>query len=370
MYGDAVSGDGGMLVVVFMVSSVKFSEDVQISREANLPEFRVRINLMKAGGLGVSVSQVANTITTAINGTVASEFTDPKTGNEYDILIRLNEDYRTRIDDIKNLVVPTLSGDQVRLGNVVDVIEDATPVQIDRKGQQRLIDVTANVQGRDLGSVAADIRTKLVGIKVPQGFELRITGNVEQQGKAFKGLKLAFALAIVMVYIIMSSQFQSLIEPLIIIMTVPLGIAGVLWMLFLTSTTLSVTSFQGIIVMVGVVVSNGVLLVDYTNHLRLNGFSGYDAVMKAGRTRLKPILMTALATVLGLIPIAAGIGGESAQAPLAIAVVGGLSVSTILTLVFVPALYLVIEDKLKRDPQVRIDREKAVAGAIAKIEAV
>jgi CzcA family heavy metal efflux pump len=364
--------DGNRLAqdVFNAVRSVEGATDVLISREANLPEFRVRINHQKAGALGVSVSQVAKTITTTINGTVASAFTDPKTGNEYDILVRLNENYRTKINDIKDIVIPTQSGSQVKLGNVVDVIEDASPVQIDRKGQQRLIDVTANVQGRDLGSVAADIRTKLVGIKVPQGFELRITGNVEQQGKAFKGLKLAFGLAIVLVYIIMSTQFQSLIEPLIIIMTVPLGIAGVLWMLFLTSTTLSVTSFQGIIVMVGVVVSNGVLLVDYTNHLRLNGFSGYDAVMKAGRTRLKPILMTALATVLGLIPIAAGIGGESAQAPLAIAVVGGLSVSTILTLVFVPALYLVIEERLKRDPQVRIDREKAVAGAIAKIEAV
>lgn len=147
----------------------------------------------------------------------------------------------------------------------------------------------------------------------------------------------------------MASQFQSFIDPFIIMFTVPLGLVGVLWALFLTNTTLSVTSFQGIIVMVGIVVSNGILLVDFTNHLRMRGIELITAVIQAGRTRLKPILMTSLATVLGLIPMAIGLGGESTQAPLAISVIGGLTVSTVLTLFFVPALYIVFENRFKRE---------------------
>jgi multidrug efflux pump subunit AcrB len=209
--------------------------------------------------------------------------------------------------------------------------------------------VTANVAGRDLGSVASDIRAELANVHVPPGFEVRIGGNVEQQQKAFQDLLLAFGLAILLTYVVMASQFQSFIDPFIIMFTVPLGIAGVFWMLFLTNTTLSVTSFQGIIVMVGIVVSNGILLVDYTNHLRMRDIELHDAVVQAGRTRLKPILMTSLATVLGLVPMAIGFGGERTQAPLAIAVIGGLTVSTILTLFFVPTLYTVFEEKFKRE---------------------
>jgi len=148
---------------------------------------------------------------------------------------------------------------------------------------------------------------------------------------------------------VMASQFQSLIDPFIIMFTVPLGVVGVLWALFLSRTTLSVTSFQGIIVMVGIVVSNGILLVDYTNRLRRSGTPIHEAVIAAGRTRLKPILMTSLATVLGLIPMAIGMGGESTQAPLAIAVIGGLTVSTTLTLFFVPLLYIWFEERFKRE---------------------
>jgi multidrug efflux pump subunit AcrB len=186
-------------------------------------------------------------------------------------------------------------------------------------------------------------------MSIPRGFEVKIGGNVEQQKKTFLDLALAFALAILLVYVVMASQFQSMIDPFIIMFTVPLGIVGVFWTLFLTGTSLSVTSFQGVIVMVGIVVSNGILLVDYTNRLRMKGLALHDAVLTASRTRLKPILMTSLATVLGLIPMAVGLGGESTQAPLAIAVIGGLSVSTLLTLFFIPVLYTIFEEKFKRD---------------------
>ncbi len=225
---------------------------------------------------------------------------------------------------------------------------DKAPIQIDRRSQQRIVEVTANVSGRDLGSVADDIRSKLEGIRIPSGFQIQQSGNVEQQHEVFSNLALALLLAIILVYMVMASQFQSLIDPFLIMFTVPLGMVGVIWALFLTNTTLSVTSFEGVIVMIGIVVSNGILLVDYTNKLRRTGIELHEAVVKAGRTRLKPILMTTLATVLGLIPLALGMGGEKSQAPLAIAVIGGLTVSTLLTLFFVPTLYTIFEERFRK----------------------
>jgi multidrug efflux pump subunit AcrB len=247
-----------------------------------------------------------------------------------------------------------------------------SPVQIDRKYQQRLVEVTANVAGRDLGSVASDIQNKVDQLTIPPGFEVKQTGNVEQQQKTNRELLLAFALAILLVYVVMASQFQSFIDPFIIMFTIPLGIAGVFWTLFLTTTTLSVTSAQGIIVMVGIVVSNGILLVDYINKLRASGVELHEAVIRGGRTRLKPILMTSLATVLGLIPMAIGIGGESTQAPLAIAVIGGLTFSTTLTLFFIPILYTIFEERFKRkmqsDEETQIEIESIPIQADVKVE--
>jgi len=335
--------------VADIVKATPGATDVQISRDDNLPELRVKIDRQKAGVLGLNVGQIANTINTCMGGTVASLYSDPVTGNQYDILVRFAESYRSHIDDLAKVVLTTNTGDQVMLGNVATVERTTSPVQIERKFQQRFIEVTANATDRPLGDVAADIRAQIDQLPVPPGFEIYIGGNVEQQQKAFRDLLLAFGLAILLVYVVMAAQFQSLLDPFIIMFTVPLGMVGVLWALFLTGITLSVTSFQGIIVMVGIVVSNGVLLVDYTNHLRMQGVSLRDAVSKAGVTRLKPILMTSLATVLGLLPMAMGVGGEKTQAPLAVAVIGGLAVSTTLTLFFIPVLYTIFEERFKRE---------------------
>ena len=332
-----------------IVRNTPGATDVQVSREDNLPELRVKIDRDKAGILGINVAQISNAVNTYISGAVASLYSDPVSGNQYNILVRLAENYRSNIVDLQNIVLSTPSGKPVLLGNIATIEEVAAPVEIDRKYQQRIIDVTANVTGRDLGSVANDIGAKIASLSIPSGFTVKLGGNVEQQKQTFQGLALAFGLAILLVYVVMASQFQSLIDPFIIMFTVPLGMAGVFWALFLTGTTLSVTSFQGIIVMVGIVVSNGILLVDYTNHLRIRDTPLHQAVVRAGRTRLKPILMTSLATVLGLIPMALGLGGEKTQAPLAIAVIGGLTISTMLTLFFIPPLYTVFEKRFKRE---------------------
>lgn len=331
------------------VQSTEGATDVLISRDQNLPELRVIIDREKAGALGISVDQISNTIATAINGTVASQYTEPSNGNQYNILVRLSQDYRNKIEDLGNLTVQNSQGELVKLGNIVQIAHSTSPVQIDRKYEERIVEVTANVSGRDLGSVAQDIQTKLDKIHVPTGFTIQQSGNVEQQKQTFSDLMLALGLAIILVYMVMASQFQSLIDPFIIMFTVPLGMIGVVWALFLTNTTLSVTSFEGVIVMIGIVVSNGILLVDYTNKLRKRGMELHEAVITGGTIRLRPILMTSLATVLGLIPLALGIGGETSQGPLAIAVIGGLTVSTFLTLLFIPTLYTLFEERFRKN---------------------
>lgn len=329
------------------VKSTPGTADVQISRELNLPELRIKIDREKAGSMGINVLQISNTITTAISGTVASVFTDPGSGNQYNMLVRLSEDYRNKIEDIENITVKNANGNLIKLGDIINVELTKSPIQIDRRYQQRIVEVTGNVVGRDLGSVSKDISDKLANIIIPSGFQVQMSGNIEQQHKTFSDLGLALILAIILVYMVMASQFQSLIDPFIIMFTVPLGMVGVIWALFLTDTSLSVTSFEGVIVMIGIVVSNGILLVDYTNKLRKSGIELHEAVIKAGRTRLKPILMTTLATVLGLVPLAIGFGGETSQSPLAIAVIGGLSVSTFLTLLFIPTLYTIFEERFR-----------------------
>ncbi|MCL5268601.1 MAG: efflux RND transporter permease subunit [Bacteroidetes bacterium] len=335
--------------VLDVIRTTPGATDAQISMDPNMPQLKVVVNREKAGALGVNVADVANTVATAIDGAVASQYTDPQTGNQYNILVRLDSTDRDRIDDVSRLTIPSSTGQLVKLGNIAQVVMGNTPVEIDRKYQQRIIDVTANVTGRDLGSVSSDIQTRLNKISVPTGFQVVQSGNIEQQKSTFKSLLLALLLAIIMVYMVMASQFQSLVDPFIIMFTVPLGVAGVVWALFLTNTTLSVTSFEGVIVMVGIVVSNGILLIDYINRLRKQGVELHEAVTLGGRTRLRPILMTSLATVLGLLPMAFGMGGDRSQAPLAIAVIGGLTVSTFLTLIFVPTLYTVFEEKFKRE---------------------
>ncbi len=352
--------------VLAAVRSTPGAVNAVSSREDDLPEIRVNIDRQKAGILGITVAQIANTISSAVDGNVASLYSDPVNGNQYNMLVRYSEEYRSSIDDLRKIPINTPSGSLVLLGEIANITLDASPVEIDLKYQQRIIDVTAEVSGRDLGSVAADIQTKLDQMTLPPGFEVKLGGNVEQQQQTFSGLAMAFALAILLVYVVMASQFQSLMDPFIIMFTVPFGIVGVLWALFLTGTTLSVTSFQGIIVMVGVVVSNGILLVDYTNHLRMKGETLHRAVIDGGRTRLKPILMTSIATVLGLIPMAMGLGGEKTQAPLAIAVIGGLSLSTLLTLFFVPTLYTIFEERFRKKietPEERLHEGETNANA-------
>ena len=335
-----------------IVRSVPGAKDVRISREPDYPQQNITIDRERAALLGLSVGQVAKAVQTFINGYDASIFSDPSTGNQYDINVRARDADRASLSDLGQIFVFNPQGRPISLDNIATISPGAGPIQIERKYQQRIIHVTANTFGRDLGSVAADIQSKLDKLPLPPNFKINLGGTVESQQESFIALLGAFILAVILVYMVLASQFKSLIDPFIIMFSVPLGLIGVLWALFLTETNLSVTSFMGVIMMAGIVVSNGILLIDYTNRLRGRGMSLEEAVILGGRTRLRPILMTTLCTILGLIPMAVGIGeGSESNAPMAIAVIGGLSVSTILTLVFIPTLYSIFETRFKRQIQ-------------------
>jgi len=328
--------------------------DIEVSREENYPEVNVVVDREKAALLGISEADVANAVLFSLNGNGPTDpiiYTDPQNGNEYYISAWLAEEHRKDFTDIENIILTGRTGEPVLLKNVASLKLNAGPVKIDRKYFQRVVHVTANPVDRDLGAVAADLEASIAKIQLPSGFSIRLAGQIQQQRETFEGLLFATALALVLVYMVMAAQFKSLIDPFIIMFSVPMGLPGVILILFLTDTTLSTTSMMGIIMMLGIVVSNGVLLVDYTNVLRRRGRELHDAAVTAAKTRLRPILMTSLATVLGLLPMAIGWGtGGETNAPLARAVVGGLSVSTILTLFLIPTVYVILEERFSRHP--------------------
>ena len=344
--------------------------DIEASREENYPEVNVVVDREKAALLGVSETDVANAVLFSLNGNGQTDpiiYTDPQNGNEYYISAWLAEEYRKDLSTLENIVLTTRSGQPLLLKNVATIKLNAGPVKIDRKYFQRVIHITANPVGRDLGAIGTDLEAAFADMQLPPGFSVRLAGQIQQQRETFQGLMFASILALILVYMVMAAQFKSLIDPFIIMFSVPMGFPGVILALFLTGTSISTTSFMGIIMMLGIVVSNGVLLVDYTNVLRRRGMALREAVILGGRTRLRPILMTSLATVFGLLPMAIGwgVGGET-NAPLARAVVGGLSVSTMLTLFLVPTLYLMLEERFPR----KAEEEMKVGGAAGELATV
>ena len=326
--------------------------DIEVSREENYPEVNVVVDREKAALLGISETDIANAVLFSLNGNGQTDpiiYTDPQTGNEYYISAWLAEDHRKSLTDLENILLTTKSGDPVLLKNVASLKLNAGPVKIERKYFQRVVHITANPVGRDLGAIASELESAFADMQLPPGFTVRMAGQIQQQRETFEGLIFASILALILVYMVMAAQFKSLVDPFIIMFSVPMGIPGVIVMLFVTETTLSTASLMGIIMMLGIVVSNGVLLVDYTNVLRRRGLELKESVLTASRTRLRPILMTSLATVVGLIPMALGFGtGGETNAPLARAVVGGLTVSTILTLFLVPTVYVMLEERFPR----------------------
>lgn len=325
-----------------LVVGVDGVTDVQVSREMGVPERRVRIDRTKAADLGLTVQDVAQAIEIVLGGVSAGYFRDG--GNEFRILVQATDAERLPLDEVLDLQVINRRGEPVVLRNLVTTAPATGPVLIERKDRERTVTVAANISGRDLSSIVADVREALRGVAVPQGFSILFGGDYEEQQSAFRELALSFVLALLLVYMVMACQFESIRDPLVVMFAVPLAAVGVILMLWLSGTTFNVQSFIGCIMLAGIVVNNAILLVDHANLLqRRDGLVLREAIEEAGRRRLRPILMTALSTMLGLSPLALGIGeGGEAQAPMARAVIGGLISATGITLFIVPIAYLLI----------------------------
>lgn len=325
--------------VLESVTAVEGVTDAKISRDIGSPEQQIRIDRRKAADLNLSVSKIAETLQTILTGTEASQYRE--LGDEYPILVKVAGAETFGLREVLDLPVTNALGEPVVLRNVVDTDAGLGPVLIERKDQQRVVYITANISGRDMGSILEDIRGRLAVIAVPENFSIVLGGDYEEQQKAFNELRLGFILSLVLVYMVMASLYESLRDPLVVMTSVPLAVIGVVLMLFSTDTTFNVQSFIGAIMLGGIVVNNAILLVDHTDLLRRNAAMDiFPAVREAARRRLRPIMMTAATTILAMTPLALGLGeGGEAQAPMARALIGGLLSASMITLVVVPAVY-------------------------------
>ena len=330
------------------VESVSGITDVDISRNAGVPQQDIIIDRNRVADLGLTPRDVTKTLESALVGADVGDF---RSGGESSrILVQLKDVESQTMEEILNLVLSTPSGNRVTLRNLVDTKASRGPALVERKDQQRIVSVKANYEGSDLSAVVADVQSALSAIVIPEGYELRIAGNIEEQKKASQELTVSLLLSLVLVFMVLACQYESFRDPLIVMVSVPLASIGVLTTLYLTDTTLNLQSYIGCIMLGGIVVNNAILLVDQAARLmKRNNYSATDAVKEAGRRRLRPILMTSMTTILALIPLALGFGeGADAQAPLARAVVGGLTASTLITLVLIPVVFsLVHADRQK-----------------------
>ena len=324
--------------------SVDGVAEAQVSRRPGSPEMVVRVDRLRAASLGMSVAEVADTLETAVGGRRSSFYREE--GDEYDIVVRLREEDRLELGQVGRIPLRTPRGEMIYAGDVVQMRRQEGPTEISRVDQERIVYVSGTIADRDLGAIIADLRAEVAQINRPDGYEIRFGGEWEDQQESFRELTFAAILALLLVYMVMAAQFESLRDPFIILFSVPLAAIGIVTILVITGTTFNMQGFLGVIVLVGIVVNNAIVLIDYTNQLRReHGYGIMDAVTTAGRRRLRPILMTTVTTVLGLTPMALGIGeGSELQVPMARVVIGGLLTSTLITLVFIPVVYATLEE--------------------------
>jgi HAE1 family hydrophobic/amphiphilic exporter-1 len=323
------------------VATIDGLKDVKTSLEYGNPELNVHFDRVRLSSLGLSLNEVSNTLKTKIKGDVPTTYKERE--KQVDIRVRTSAWRSEDIESMRSLVVSEQEGRPITLGTVADVQVARGLNQISRISQQRAAVISANISGRDLGGVSQDIRRVLASTRVPSQVTVELGGQNEELLDSYRNLKLALLLAVFLVYLVMAAQFESFIHPFIIMFTVPLGAIGVFFTLLLFGKSLSIVVFIGAIMLSGIVVNNGIVLIDYINQLRQRGESAYDAIVEAARVRLRPILMTTLTTVLGLLPMALATGeGAEIRAPMALTVIGGLLGATILTLLVIPSLYAVV----------------------------
>ena len=331
--------------------------DVKLSRENLEPEFNVSFDRQKLAYYGINSATAAQFIRNRIYGYECAKYRED--GDEYNIVVRYAEEFRKNIEDVENIVLYTATGQAIKLKDVATITEEQASPEIERENRQRIVTVEGSVgAGVALGDAVAEVNAMLADYEVPTGLSLELGGSIEDQGEAFSDIGLLLILIIVLVYIVMATQFESLLYPFIIMFTIPFAMSGVFIALWLTSTPLSLIALIGAIMLVGIVTKNGIVMVDYMNLLVERGSTISDAVIEGGKSRLRPVLMTSLTTVLGMLPMALGIGeGSETWQPMGIAVVGGLLMSTIITLFIVPSLYAMLEGSKERRARRKAEQE-------------
>ena len=316
--------------------------DVSLNVKATTPELQIHLNKDIMNDLKLSTLQIASNISTAIQGQVVSQFREKE--DEYDIRVQFAKEFRNQKDELSQMQFALPTGQMIRLADIAQIVEEESTPTIFRENQSRFVSVGCGLSGTDLSSAVDQINKIIDETPIPSEYQVIIGGTAEDQQEAFFYLTLAFIAAVLLVYMIMASQFESLVDPLTIMFTVPLSIIGVFFFLFITGTSLSVMALVGLVMLVGIAVNNAIVLVDYINQLRAKGMELYEAVEEASKVRFRPILMTALTTILAMVPLAIELGtGSETWSPLARAVIGGLLATTILTLIVIPILYILFE---------------------------
>ena len=324
-----------------IVDATPGAVDVSVSRKKPRPEVLIRLDRDKTASLGLNVALVADALRTNYYGFDDTKFREA--GDDFDIELRLKKDQRESIREIGETPITTLTGQTVKLRNIASICEAFGPVEIDRKNRTRVTKVLAGVHGRVMGDVVRDIREHIASLDLPPGVSIEWGGEVEEQRKAFRDLALLLILGIVLVYMVMAGEFEDFVDPFIIMFSVPFAFVGVIWAFVVTATPLNLMSFIGVIMLMGIVVKNAIVLVDYTKQLRERGMSLNEAVVTGGKTRLRPVLMTSLTTIFGMLPLALSRGeGSEVWNALGITVIGGLLVSGIVTLILVPLVYSLV----------------------------
>jgi HAE1 family hydrophobic/amphiphilic exporter-1 len=336
--------------------------DVESSLERGHPEVQIYFDQERAAALGLTVKQISDQVVGKIRGRVATRYS--WRDRKIDVLVRLSEDERQSIDAVRELIVNPESERPVPLSSVAEIRVAEGPAEIRRADQERVALVQANLAYGDLGSAVEEAEALLAEVPLPYGLSMNITGQSEEMKASFRSLMFALGLAIFLVYLVMASQFESLLHPFVILFAIPLAAVGVALALWLTDTRLSVIVFIGLIMLAGIVVNNAIVLVDLINKLRERGMERVEAIREAARLRLRPIMMTTLTTVLGLTPMALGLGeGSEMRTPMAITVIGGLLTSTFLTLVVVPVMYSLLDRRRDADTREVTTPEKGVGQA-------
>lgn len=375
--GGRGQGMGGQSTVDFEVYGYDFTEtdsvarqlktilqgipgtaDITISRSDYQPEYQVDFDREKLSMYGLNMQTAAYYLRNRINGATASRFRED--GEEYDIKVMYSPEHRTQISDIENIMIYTPSGQGVRLKELGKVVERFTPPTIERKDRERLITVSAVVDGVPMSEVVTEAQLKIDEMHMPPGITIGISGSFEDQQDSFRDLLMLGVLIIILVYIVMAAQFESLTYPGIIMTSLLFAFSGVFLILWITGHTLNVMSMIGAIMLIGIVVKNGIVLIDYITLNRERGMSIRLAVIDGGRSRLRPVVMTTLTTILGMVPMAVGSGqGAEMWQPMGTAVIGGLTFSTILTLLFVPVLYCVFAGNGVRNTRRKLRKANA-----------